>query len=406
MFLNREISALVAVGSLLSLTATAAAETRVQERFIVGGFFDAGRTRAHAFKPHAMPRPLPKAGAARRNEAANRRAVRDTHSYTDRYPETLAIMLIDRGKVLHTEYRGAANAERPLYSMSIAKSLTSLAVGQALCAGLIPSIDTRVSDLVPELGINNFGRSTIRELLTMSSGAYVSAVVGQPAFNGGIGRRPRTGKPYKGFGWPVRLGQVTVADILWGDAWRRIENADAHPPGRVFGYRAGDTLSAAMVVARVSGTSLAGYFDRAVWQKVRGAWPGAWEADRDGVTVASSGVQFRLADWGRIAAWVLTARTARDCFGDYFRAATSTQISTQRPGKRAHPHFAGYGYQWWTDNRHAPGFWAVGYAGQYIGIDPKTQKVLIKFGSAQHGRGARDLFELFARWTQSTKDKP
>lgn len=198
----------------------------------------------------------------------------------------------------------------------------------------------------------------------------------------------------------MRLGQVTVASVLWGDAWRRIENTDVHPPGRVFGYKAGDTLTAAMVVARVSRTSLAGYFDRAVWRDVRGAAKGGWESDRDGATVASSGAQFRLADWGRIASWVLAARQGRHCFGAYLRAATSTQIPTKRPGRRAHPHFAGYGYQWWTENRHAPGFWAVGYAGQYIAIDPGSRKILLKFGAAQYGRSARDLFQLFARWVR------
>ena len=45
MFLRREISALVAVGSLLALTATAVAETRVQERFMVGGFVDVAHSR-------------------------------------------------------------------------------------------------------------------------------------------------------------------------------------------------------------------------------------------------------------------------------------------------------------------------------------------------------------------------
>ena len=108
MFLRREISALVAVGSLLALTATAVAETRAQERFIVGGFVDVSRPPTYIFKPHALPLPLPRAGAARRNEAANWRAVQDIGSYTDRYPETLAMLLIDRGKVVHTEYRGAA----------------------------------------------------------------------------------------------------------------------------------------------------------------------------------------------------------------------------------------------------------------------------------------------------------
>lgn len=362
---------------------------------MLGGFFDLARTEPHVFRAHPSPWALPRAKpGARKNEDA----ARAIKAYIERYPETLAMMMIDRGEIAHVAYNGAGGDDRPLYSMSIAKSLTSLAVGQALCAGLIPSVDTRVSATVPELAINNFGRSTIGDLLTMRSGAYVSAVVGQPKFRGGIGKRPRTGKPYRSYGWPIRLGQVTVADVLWGNGWHRIENADVHPPGQVFGYKGGDTLAVATAVARAAGKSLAGYFDETVWQKVRGGGPGKWEADREGRTVASSGAQFRLADWGRIAQWTLEQRQAQDCFGRYVRAATSTQTATLSPEGKPHPHFRGYGYQWWTENRYAPGFWAVGYAGQYIGIDPATRKILIKFGYARYGRAARDLFDLFAAW--------
>lgn len=387
-------------------TASVARDIRVQPRFMLGDFIRVARPPAHEFAPHAPPRALPDATAGMRAEASHRRAVDDAAAYLDKYPETLVMLMVADGRIVFQAYRGDAAPDRPLYSMSIAKSLTGLAVGQALCAGLIPSLDARVADQVPELGINNFGRSTLRDLLTMRSGAYVSTFIGQPKFRGGLGRRPRTGKPYRGYGWPVRLGQVTVADVLWGSAWRRVENADADPPGRVFGYKGADTLAAATVVARAAGVSLAAYFDRTVWQSVRGAGPGAWEADRDGATVASSGAQFRLTDWGRIAQWVLTARAGGDCFGTYLRSATSTRVSTQRPGRRAHPHFAGYGYQWWTENRHAPGFWAVGYAGQYIAIDPASRRILIKFGYAQYGRSARDLFELFAAWTRPAQEKP
>lgn len=407
MSLNRAILGLIAAMIVVGPSAASVArDIRVQPRLMLGDFIRVARQPAHEFTPNAAPRNLPAADSGIRSEPSNRRATAEATAYLDRYPETLAMLMIADGRIVFQAHRGDATLDRPLYSMSIAKSLTSLAVGQALCAGVIPSLETRASDIVPELTLNNFGRSSVRELLTMQSGAYISAYIGQPKFRGGLGKRPRTGKPYRGYGWPVRLGQITTADVLWGSAWRRVENVDAHPPGRVFGYKGADTLAVATVVARATETSLAAYFDRTIWQSVRGAGPGAWEADRDGQTVASSGAEFRLTDWGRIAQWLLAARVGRHCFGAYLRSATSTQVSTQRPGRRAHPHFAGYGYQWWTDNRYAPGFWAVGYAGQYIAIDPASRKILIKFGYAQYGRGARDLFDLFAAWTRPAKEKP
>lgn len=79
------------------------------------------------------------------------------------------------------------------------------------------------------------------------------------------------------------------------------------------------------------------------------------------------------------------------------RAATVTQIPTGRG------FFRGYGYQWWTDHKSTPGFWGLGYAGQALGMDPDSGKVLVKFGYANYGRTADDLFRIFQDWVASGK---
>lgn len=58
-----------------------------------------------------------------------------------------------------------------MVSFSRAKSIISLAIGQALCAGKIPSLEVQAQQLVPELAQTVYGRAKIKSLLTMSSGA-------------------------------------------------------------------------------------------------------------------------------------------------------------------------------------------------------------------------------------------
>ena len=134
------------------------------------------------------------------------------------------------------------------------------------------------------------------------------------------------------------------------------------------------------------------------WSATRPAGAAHWEMDRTGATVAASGFQARLTDWGRLALWVLEQRHKPGCFGGYLRTATTTQIPTVPAGSPRKPIFRGYGFQWWTDNRLAPGFWGLGYAGQRLGIDPVSRRIVIKFGYVTSPPADRALYRLFRRW--------
>ena len=57
------------------------------------------------------------------------------------------------------------------------------------------------------------------------------------------------------------------------------------------------------------------------------------------------------------------------------RNATSTQIKNVKLGST----FDGYGYHWWTGKTNAPGFWRLGFGGQFIEINPETSKIIIDF---------------------------
>jgi CubicO group peptidase (beta-lactamase class C family) len=378
--------------------AAPARDATMPERYNVGGYIKASRTAPHVFTPHADPRPLPAATADMMAGRGNGEAATAARAYMRQFPATTGMLLIDWGRVVFEAYRGLGNADSEFYSMSIAKSMTSLAVGTALCAGKIPGLDTPAGDLVPELRINNFGRSTVRQLLLMSSGAYKPSFVGQPDFAGALGSSSVTGKPYRSTSWPLRLGRITVADVLWGRLWPHVRHQAVNAPGDRFLYKGGDTMALSTVVERTAGMSLAAWFEQTVWREVRGGKPGHWESDRDGTTVGFSGFQVSLRDWGRIALWVLEHRGEPGCLGDYIRAATSRQIAIPPDGKTAGG-YRGYGYQYWVDNPYVPGYWAKGFAGQEIATDPDSGKILIKFGYRNGDGSGGALFRLFRDWT-------
>ena len=47
---------------------------------------------------------------------------------------------------------------------------------------------------------------------------------GRPKYSSGMGQRPRNGKPFGGPSWPIRLGQISISDVLWGKIWEKTEN--------------------------------------------------------------------------------------------------------------------------------------------------------------------------------------
>jgi len=376
----------------------ASREIRMQERFNVGGYIKFGPTKPYKFQPHQNPSTLPVADSAQLDQRGNTAAAEAAKNYVAKYPGTTAMMLLDQGKIIFEAYQGMGNENREFYSMSIAKSMTSLAVGKALCNGVFKNLEVRAGDIVPELKINNYGQSSIRHLLTMSSGAFMTVFGGRPKYSSGMGRRPKNGKPYGGPSWPIRLGQITISDVLWGKVWDITENKNHAQPGEVFLYRNTEPMVMSKIIERLTGKSLAAYFNKHVWQQVRGARSGHWETDIAGTTLAMSGFQVSLRDWGRIALWILAERKKPGCYGDYLRQATTTQIKTSGLGGSANTPFKGYGYQWWTEHPIAPGFWGKGFAGQELAINPETDKILIKFGYRVYPGVSSDITKLFRNW--------
>jgi CubicO group peptidase (beta-lactamase class C family) len=376
-----------------------AREIRMLEKYNVGGYIEIGPNKPYKFEAGANPLTLLKLQDL--SSRGNAKAAKHAQSYVAEFSGTTGMLLIDRGKIVFESYQGMGSERSEFYGMSISKSMTSLAIGKALCNGDINNLDLRAGDLIPELKVNNYGHSTIRQILTMSSGAFMTIFGGRPNYKGGLGYNERTARPWGGPSWPVRLGQLTVDDLLWGEGWRRIIGKNHAAPGEVFLYRNNEPMVLSKIIEKTTGRSLAAYFDTHVWRKINAEHVAHWEADKDGTDLGYVGFQASLRDWGRIALWILAEIKKPGCFGDYLKTSTSTQIKTSGIGGTANTPFKGYGFQWWTDHKNAPGFWGKGFAGQELAINPKTGKVLIKFGYRTYPGVASGIVKLYRNWNKS-----
>ena len=334
-------------------------------------------------------------------------AAEESTKYFKKSNYAQGLILIEGGKIVYEDYKNPGSEEKYFYSQSIAKSLVSLAFGKALCGGYVRDIDMKASEIVPELINSNLGRSTIRQLLTMSSGLYWTKLVGWPEYKfNGIGVK-KDGSIHKSGEAPVTFGKISVDGILFGRGISNLKEINVAEPGRYFVYKAYDPIAIGKIIQVSTKRTVADFFSEEIWKNIGAESVSYWTKDKNGSNLTNAGFAARLRDYGRLAIWIIEQREKNDCFGKYLKESTSKQIGNNRIHESvgdsvySGPNWRGYGYFWWTDHKDGvPGFFGKGYAGQHLGINPNTKKIIIKF-SSQEDTGSGGVYDIFKKWNKN-----
>ena len=93
--------------------------------------------------------------------------------YLARTPTTGLLIARDETILVERYQYGRTDHDR-LTSFSMAKTVTAMLVGIAIAEGRIRSIDDLAGTYVPELAATEYGRTSLRDLLQMSSGVRFS----------------------------------------------------------------------------------------------------------------------------------------------------------------------------------------------------------------------------------------
>jgi CubicO group peptidase (beta-lactamase class C family) len=299
-----------------------------------------------------------------------------------------AIALIDGSNIVFVEYKAPASEESIFISASMAKTMTALAVGQAICAGKLKMTD-RAGDIIPELAKTALGNATVRDLLRMASGAAKPNSPGNP-FTGNIFSSEEVN------GW--QNGTLDLVKVLAQDRISRAERgvfADTKP-GEKFSYSNTEPMALGIMLSRVTGMSYAKWVQKTIFDPMGTAGSGWVSQNKAEQALAYAGVQLRMQDWIRFAWWVQQVSQRPDCLGDFVREASHTQIRT---GRKFLP---GYGYLIWTDVPFAPNtFWAVGYGGQRIGWGHDGNRMVVAFSNLEDW--FTELHGLFNEWRNVVK---
>ncbi|MCA6252463.1 MAG: beta-lactamase family protein [Phenylobacterium sp.] len=279
------------------------------------------------------------------------------------------LLVIRDGQVLLEKY-GLGRSPRDRWtSFSVAKSVTAILVGAAIQDGRIKSLQTPVTDILPELKGSAYDGVSLRQLLMMSSGVRWNEDYSDPSSD--VAKGPTEG---------VKLaqGQPDLNPVV---AYMRTLPR-AHAPGTTFNYNTGETDLVGILLARAVGKGLADYASEKIWKPYGMEAEAVWVTDPGGLERGGCCISMTLRDYGRVGQLVLDEGIVdgRPVLPPgWAREATSKQIENGQ---------AGYGYFWWMQPNGA--YQATGIFGQSI-TTFREDRIIIVVNSAWPKSGGPDL---------------
>lgn len=263
--------------------------------------------------------------------------------------QTNVFIVIRNGKITYEKYFNGKSQSTVLPSYSVAKTMTSLLIGQLIDEGKIKESDTFVSVLPEFKAGTSFDKVTIRDLLDMNSGIGVS-----------------DNYPTGPAGWGVAIAQMYAStDVNW---FLMNNRKMTEEPGTFPEYRSVNTQMLGLIIQKVTGRLLAEEFTDRVWQKMGADYDATWNVDREG---------------GHEKAFCCFNATARDyarvgqalMSGDPKIASTSWKARLSTSAVKL-DYGWGYGAQMWHP---FPGInLMMGLHGQYIYMDALNDTVIVK----------------------------
>ena len=314
---------------------------------------------AHIIQPATTPLDLPRGKEDMPKEVMYKKSPVAWDQFL-KATNTNAFLVVRNGVLTYEWYRDGFTAQSKLPSYSVAKTMTSIMIGQLVAEGKIKESD-RFIDFYPEFKSGTaFDRVTIRTLLDMQGGVGVS-----------------DNYPTGPQGWGVAIAQMyATTDMHWFLSHNR---KMAFEPGTKAEYRSVDTQLLGMIIKKVTGESIANYFSSNVWQKVGAEYPATWNVDRPGGTEKTF-CCFNAAarDYARVGLAILNGGYSganRIITKDWLTRMTTPVVTLD--------HDWGYSAQVWHPY---PGIsMALGLHGQFIFVDPASRTVIVKLSDNPTG---------------------
>jgi CubicO group peptidase (beta-lactamase class C family) len=284
---------------------------------------------------------------------------------------TRAFLVIRDDTVVYERYFHGVSATTELPAFSISKTFAAVLFLRAVSEGLLPSIDQSVVSYIPELvKKGRYEDVTLERLLRMTSGIeFDEASIAGPTFYYSTDLR----------------GLMYAYNVEWR-------------PGEHYLYGSINVqLLWDVLHRRLGGETVSHYFETKVWGPLGAEKPASWSLDSSssGIEKFFGGFNATARDQARLGLLFLHGGTLnnrailpkawveRSLSADPVAGLVHTTDGWVKRGR----------YQWFL-TRDGRGYFAKGYNGQYVFVDPAKHAVFVRFGE---GYGDVDWPALFMR---------
>jgi CubicO group peptidase (beta-lactamase class C family) len=281
--------------------------------------------------------------------------------YMARNPATGLLVARD-STILIERYQYARSDRDRFTSWSMAKTVTSMLIGVAIADGRIRSADDSAAVYVPALDGTEYGRTSLRHLLQMSSGVRF---VEKYTPGDDVSRLALDTFMQRGPGGVAAVTPFNEREVA---------------PGTRFSYASVETEVLGLVLAAAVGRSVSEYLQEKIWQPIGAEADASWIIDRSGQEVTFCCFNAVLRDYARLG--LLLAhdgnwRGRQLIPATWIREATSVRSDQPHLLPRTATPFFGYGYQTWIMPGDRRMFALLGVRGQAIYVDPASRLVMV-----------------------------
>jgi CubicO group peptidase (beta-lactamase class C family) len=303
-------------------------------------------------------------------------------NYLSRNPTT-GLLIARDDTIVYEHYQYARTDHDRFLSQSMAKTITSMLIGIAISENKIKSVDDPVSAYVPGLANTEYGKTSIRDLLHMSSGI---------AFT----------EQYDGHDDVAQLSR-DLFDKPGKDAIASVAqfNTRLAPPGTKWHYASVETEILGLVLRAAVGEPVADYLHDRIWQRIGTEADASWAMDGTGQEVTYCCFNAVLRDYARLGrllahdgAWDGRQLIPRQWLQD----ATTVQPRNAYLAPGAATPYFGYGYQVWIFPGEQRQFALLGIRGQMILVDPASKIVMVHTAVRSNPAEPASNAETVALW--------
>ena len=263
--------------------------------------------------------------------------------------QTNAFLVVRDGKITYEKYLNGKTESTVLPSYSVAKTMTSLVIGQLIDEGVLRESDTFVSVLPQFKADSSFDKVSIKDLLDMNSGIGVS-----------------DNYPSGPSGWGVAIAQMYATTDM--NFFINNNRKMREEPGTFPEYRSVNTQMLGLIIQEVTGNKLADEFSNRIWKLVGADYDATWNVDKvGGHEKAFCCFNATARDYARVGVALMDDRSG--VASPAWTARLSTPVVTLDYGW-------GYSAQMWHP---FPGInLMMGLHGQYIYQDKANNTVIVK----------------------------